>query len=290
MAHCELPVLRWPGAVRRGDPVPRRGRGRAAAPGWLARLDAAVAWAKATRPYPANMVDFAQRERRWCQGNLQHVGVLPTRGLRPVGRYHLALGVLHYSVRPACWWHSWRWSWWTGCWADISSSTCSTSQAGLRNSFVGLTFLLLYAAKFCSLGIAALANDKTACPVRWPVADAGSAPRSSRPPQWSAAPVLLVFYTRFIGMMLLGRTVRWDAQPRDDRGVSWSRGGCTGCACPPWLDWYGLPLRPPLAARRWRWSATLAAGPPARSALRHLDQLSDARLGRSAVRPVPHRG
>ncbi len=49
---------------------------------------------------PANMVDFAQRERRWCQGNLQHLGVLPMRGLRLVGRYHLGLGVLNYLSGP----------------------------------------------------------------------------------------------------------------------------------------------------------------------------------------------
>ena len=32
---------------------------------------------------PANMVDFASRERRWCQGNLQHIGVLPASAAAP---------------------------------------------------------------------------------------------------------------------------------------------------------------------------------------------------------------
>ena len=36
--------------------------------------------------------------------------------------------------------------------------------------------------------------------------------------------VLVVFYTRYATALLLGQTVRWDSQPRDDRGVSWSEG------------------------------------------------------------------
>ena len=47
---------------------------------------------------PANLVDFASRERRWCQGNLQHKGVLPMPGFRPVGRFHLAYGIAHYAA------------------------------------------------------------------------------------------------------------------------------------------------------------------------------------------------
>jgi membrane glycosyltransferase len=30
---------------------------------------------------PPSIVDFAARDRRWCQGNLQHIAVLPARGL-----------------------------------------------------------------------------------------------------------------------------------------------------------------------------------------------------------------
>ena len=30
---------------------------------------------------PPTLTDLAVRDRRWCQGNLQHVAVLPTRGL-----------------------------------------------------------------------------------------------------------------------------------------------------------------------------------------------------------------
>jgi len=45
---------------------------------------------------PPSLVDFAIRDRRWCQGNLQHVGILPARGLHWVSRFHLVSGILSY--------------------------------------------------------------------------------------------------------------------------------------------------------------------------------------------------
>ena len=38
------------------------------------------------------------RDRRWCQGNLQHMGVLPARGLHPVSRLHLLTGIGAYTT------------------------------------------------------------------------------------------------------------------------------------------------------------------------------------------------
>ena len=45
---------------------------------------------------PPSLVDFAIRDRRWCQGNLQHVGVLRAAGLHWVSRFHLVSGILSY--------------------------------------------------------------------------------------------------------------------------------------------------------------------------------------------------
>src|ERR1700761_5583135 len=49
---------------------------------------------------PSNVVDFAARDRRWAQGNLQHLGLLPTRGLHWLSRLHLITGVLSYASSP----------------------------------------------------------------------------------------------------------------------------------------------------------------------------------------------
>lgn len=49
---------------------------------------------------PPTLLDYAVRDRRWCQGNLQHLRVLPAAGLHPVSRLHLLLGIMSYLVSP----------------------------------------------------------------------------------------------------------------------------------------------------------------------------------------------
>jgi membrane glycosyltransferase len=49
---------------------------------------------------PPVLSDYAVRDRRWCQGNLQHIGVLPARGLHPMSRLHLLTGIGAYATAP----------------------------------------------------------------------------------------------------------------------------------------------------------------------------------------------
>jgi membrane glycosyltransferase len=49
---------------------------------------------------PPSVLDFAGRDRRWCQGNLQHLAVLPARGLHWVSRLHLLTGIGSYLTAP----------------------------------------------------------------------------------------------------------------------------------------------------------------------------------------------
>ncbi len=49
---------------------------------------------------PPSMLDFAARDRRWCQGNLQHIAVLPVRGFHWVSRLHLLTGIGAYITAP----------------------------------------------------------------------------------------------------------------------------------------------------------------------------------------------
>jgi membrane glycosyltransferase len=49
---------------------------------------------------PPSLTDLAIRDRRWCQGNLQHAGVLRARGLHWVSRMHLLMGIGSYVTSP----------------------------------------------------------------------------------------------------------------------------------------------------------------------------------------------
>ena len=49
---------------------------------------------------PPSLPALAERDRRWCQGNLQHIAVLPARGLHPISRLHLLMGIGSYITAP----------------------------------------------------------------------------------------------------------------------------------------------------------------------------------------------
>lgn len=49
---------------------------------------------------PATLVDLAIRDRRWCQGNLQHARVLRAKGLHWVSRFHLVSGIFSFVSSP----------------------------------------------------------------------------------------------------------------------------------------------------------------------------------------------
>ena len=51
---------------------------------------------------PQTVVDYVLRDRRWAQGNLQHLRLLATRGLHPVSRFHMAQGAMAYIA--SCGW------------------------------------------------------------------------------------------------------------------------------------------------------------------------------------------
>lgn len=49
---------------------------------------------------PPTLLDHAARDRRWCQGNLQHAGIVGARGLHPLSRFHLLNGIMAYVAAP----------------------------------------------------------------------------------------------------------------------------------------------------------------------------------------------
>jgi len=51
---------------------------------------------------PPTLLDSAARDRRWCQGNLQHARILAAAGLHWVSRLHLVCGIMAY-LAPVLW-------------------------------------------------------------------------------------------------------------------------------------------------------------------------------------------
>lgn len=62
--------------------------------GWQVWLDTTLV--DSFEEMPGNLLDFAKRDRRWTQGNLQHLRLLGGRGLHTMNRLHFLFGALAY--------------------------------------------------------------------------------------------------------------------------------------------------------------------------------------------------
>jgi len=49
---------------------------------------------------PPSLIDLSARDRRWCQGNLQHMRVIMAKGLKLPTRQHFATGIMSYLASP----------------------------------------------------------------------------------------------------------------------------------------------------------------------------------------------
>jgi membrane glycosyltransferase len=68
--------------------------------GWTVRVDDDLSGSY--EEAPENIVDHAKRDRRWCQGNLQHARLLLAPGLHPWSRFVFLQGILAY-IAPGFW-------------------------------------------------------------------------------------------------------------------------------------------------------------------------------------------
>ncbi|SNY90839.1 membrane glycosyltransferase [Cohaesibacter sp. ES.047] len=98
---CGLPVLRgappFGGHILSHDYVEAALLARA---GWTVRVDDDLGGS--FEEGPENIVEHAKRDRRWCQGNLQHGRILNAPDLKAWSRFTFAQGIMAY-VAPVFW-------------------------------------------------------------------------------------------------------------------------------------------------------------------------------------------
>ncbi|TXN54814.1 glucans biosynthesis glucosyltransferase MdoH [Methylobacterium sp. WL2] len=170
---------------------------------------------------PTNLVDLLGRERRWCQGNLQHLRVLPWAGLHAASRWHLAVGILAYGMLPL--WIAFLGlaSWQAARTGDLGLLAYGlTGHGAAAHGLAALSLAVLALPKVLSLGHVLASPGRRAA---FGGTRALLASAALEQAVWVILwPVLTLFTAGAVVSTFLGRVVRWETQDRDDRQVSWS--------------------------------------------------------------------
>jgi membrane glycosyltransferase len=216
---------------------------------------------------PPSLLDELKRDRRWCQGNLQHLKLIFGDGLRAGHRAIFTMGVMAYAS-ALFWFVFLLLSSMEAAAQAILPPVYFTSQPSLfpvwpqwrpewAIALVSTTALLLFLPKFFSF-LLIVKNRETRL-------FGGFIPLClsiffETVMSSLLAPVRMWFHSKFVVLTLLGRQIKWGSQQRSDNQIRWlegvrAHGGATLFATlwiavmwqlnPPFL-WWLLPVAVPL--------------------------------------------
>ncbi len=229
MEHCDLPSL--PGQKPFGGQILSHDFVEAALlrkAGWEVYL--AHDLEGSYEEGPPNLIESAKRDRRWCQGNLQHSMLLYARGFRGLSRIHLANGILGYLSSPL----------WLAFLILSTYIVYAHQESGLSRIAVAsysdlwdvdivthgliiflFTMALLFTPKICALIDLALKPERQPLFGGWWKGAASALFETVI--STLIAPVMMLFHTQFVFSVLAGRSTQWAPQKRDaDLGTSWA--------------------------------------------------------------------
>ncbi|MHB1749817.1 MAG: glucans biosynthesis glucosyltransferase MdoH [Acidithiobacillus sp.] len=175
---------------------------------------------------PPTLIDDLKRDRRWAQGNLQHLRLLAGEGLRSAHRFLFINGAMSFLAAPL-------WGLFLILGALGSLHWATTASDGSITSFdwgwladpmpfwlFGVTAVLLLSPKFMA--------------VLWVVRQRGQKENFGGLFCLVAsmffesifsilmAPIRMAFHSQFVIQTLMGRGVRWGTQVRGDQETSWA--------------------------------------------------------------------
>lgn len=171
---------------------------------------------------PPTMIDFAARDRRWCQGNLQHIKILLSRHLHPVSRVHFTIGIMSYLSSPI----------WLcflivglaialgrGIFPPTYFTEARTlfptwpifDKIGTIALFVISMFMLVF-PKFLGLIVYKCQNKGTRGALKSTLVEIVLSALM--------APIMMMFQSKFVWDILTGHSVNWNTQNRGDAGTS----------------------------------------------------------------------
>jgi len=209
--HCDLPVL--PGSPPLGGHVlshdqleatyMRRG-------GYEVRV--LPIETQSFEANPPTLLEFAKRDLRWCQGNMQYWRFFGEPGLKPLSRFQLFQAVMMYVAPPA-----WIVATFAAAWKGVTGGFDATYIELGFWSFITI-FLLSVTPKIAGVVDVLLtpgAIRSYGGPLRF-----GLSAVIELLASMIMAPIVAVYVSVFLIGLLFGRSVAWSGQNRDRLGVT----------------------------------------------------------------------
>lgn len=179
---------------------------------------------------PPTLADYAQRDQRWCQGNLQHTRLLPMKGILAVNRMHLLFGVMSYmasvfwlallllATLDAAWQNTASWAYFPN--AGSLFPTWPISKTFEMLGLYSITMGMLFVPKLMAMGLV-LADPER----RRGFGGAYRLVKSTLTEMMFSvllAPIMMFQQTQAVFNTFLGRKVSWKGQRRGDGIEGWS--------------------------------------------------------------------
>ncbi|SFB54055.1 membrane glycosyltransferase [Rhizobium sp. NFR07] len=209
--HCRLPVL--PGSPPLGGHILSHDQLEAAfmrRGGYEVRV--LPIESRSFEANPPTLPDFAGRDLRWCQGNMQYWRFLFEPGLKPVSRFQVLQAILMYVAPPA-----WIAMTFAAIWKGMTSGfTPAEAQLGFW-LFISI-FLLSISPKIA--GVVDVILTRGAIRRYGGVLRFGASAFMELIASMLMAPIIAVYISVFLFGLLFGRSVTWSGQNRDRLGVS----------------------------------------------------------------------
>lgn len=176
---------------------------------------------------PSNILDYAVRDRRWVQGNIQHLGLLSSSKLKLMSKLHFLLGATAY-ISSLIWLSMLALSTIDAVTRALNSDvyfnrvyqlfpTWQIAKTDLIDSLLYLTIIILLMPKLMGVIVTLIHRNKrfggSIKLILGSIIETVFA--------IIVAPLMMVFHAYFVLCVFLGKKVKWDAQPREGRMVPW---------------------------------------------------------------------
>ncbi len=176
---------------------------------------------------PPSLIDLAARDKRWAQGNLQHIKIVAAKGLSWVSRVHLIQGIMSYLASPL-----WLLMLLAGLGLALVARYTEPNYFSegfslfpawpvfdpeLALRLLGVTGIVLYLPKCLGLVLALRDPDlRKGCGGATGLIRSVAAETAL---SMLLSPVMMLLQTRFVIDIVMGRDSGWNTQNRDDAAV-----------------------------------------------------------------------